>query len=145
MNDRRFGDPNAKKELQFMLIKFLILFILLTVVMPVQAGWTKIDAASKPGEAHFFDPDAIQKQGMLRKVWLLSSYDQLQTGGHRATKILYQLDCTANRARPVTILLYPDKDAVQAVIGALHDENREWFEFPAQSMFHAVAVNSCAD
>lgn len=128
-----------------MLKIFFPFFILVAATMPAQAGWIKADAASKPGESHYYDPETVQKNGSYRKIWMLSSYDEQQKGGHHSTKILYQLDCAANQARSVTILLYPDKAALASVIDAHHDENREWFEFSPQSIFGEIAKTICID
>lgn len=113
--------------------------------MPLQAGWIKADAASRPGESHYFDPETVQQNDSHRKVWMLSSYDEKQPGGHQSIKTLYQFDCSGNKARTVTILLYPDKAATTAVIGAHHDENREWFSFSPQSVFGRIAQSVCAE
>lgn len=119
--------------------------ILLVAVTPAQAEWVKLDVAPQSGEAHFFDADTLQKQGAYRKIWVLSRYDEQQPGGHHATKILYQLNCAARRAQSVTILLYPDKLATKAVIGAHHDETRDWFAYSDQSVFAKIAQTACAD
>ena len=136
---------NFKKIGTTMLKRIPLLLILLASAMPLQAGWIKADAAPKPGESHYFDPETVQQSDSHRKVWMLSSYDEKQPGGHQSVKTLYQFDCIGNKARTVTILLYPDKAATTAVIGAHHDENREWFPFSPQSVFGQIAKSICAE
>lgn len=122
----------------------MVLFLLMAVTT-VQAKWIKADAAAKPGEAHYFDPETLQKNGQFRRIWVLSSYDETQKGGHHAVKTLYEFDCTYHKARSITMLLYPDKDATGMVIGAHHDESRDWFGFSANSIFRHIAETVCID
>jgi len=128
-----------------MMKKYLPVLFLLFVVMPAHAKWIKLDMAVRQGEVHYFDPETMQKNDQFRKVWVLSSYDEKQKGGHHAVKTLYELDCAYHKARPVTMLLYPDKNATGRVIGAYHEESREWFGFPANSMFRRIAEMVCID
>lgn len=128
-----------------MLKPLIPLLILLTAALPVQAEWTKADAASKHGETHYFDLETMQKDSEYRKIWMLSSYDEPQPGGYRSVKTLYQFDCSNGKIRSATILLYPDKTAATAVIGARHDENRNWFDYLPQSVFSEVAQTICTD
>lgn len=125
--------------------KFLMALVLLMAVATVQAKWIKADAAAKPGEAHYFDPETLQKNGQFRKIWVLSSYDETQKGGYHAVKTLYEFDCAYHRARSITMLLYPDKGAKGMVIGAHHDESRDWFGFSANSIFRHIAETVCID
>lgn len=125
--------------------KCLTVLFLLLAVMPAQAKWIKADVAAKQGEAHYFDPGTMQKEGQYRKIWVLSSYDEKQKGGHHAVKTLYEFDCTHHKARSITMLLYPDKEATGMVIGAHHDESRDWFGFSAHSMFRHIAETVCMD
>ena len=119
--------------------------MLLTTTLPVKAEWIKADTASRSGEIHYFDLKTVQKDGLHRKVWMLSSYDEQQPGGHQSIKTLYQFDCSRGKARAVTILLYPDKTAATAVVGARHDENRDWFDYSSQSIFGEIAKKVCTD
>lgn len=119
--------------------------MLLMAALPAQAEWIKAEATSKSGETHYFDLKAVQKDGAYRKVWMLSSYDEPQSGGHRSVKTLYQFDCSSGKARAMTILLYPDKTAETTVIGAHHDKNREWFAYSPQSVFSGIAKAVCND
>lgn len=128
-----------------MLKPLIPLLILLTTTLPVQAEWIKADAASKPGETHYFDLKAMQKDSEYRKIWMLSSYAELQPGGYRSVKTLYQFDCSSEKIRVTTLLLYPDKTAATAPIGARHDENRDWFGYSPQSVFGEIAQTICTD
>ena len=113
------------------------------VVSPVQAKWIAVDSAAKQREAHYFDPETLQKNGQFRKVWILSSYDKKQKGGYHAVKSLYEFDCSHSKARSITMLLYPDKKASGTVIGAHHEESRGWFGFASNSIFQYIAEIIC--
>ena len=124
--------------------KHVLIISLLSFVMPfAQAEWTIVDSSTKSGEKHYFDAETVQKNETVRKVWMLSSYDQKQKGGYHAIKALYELDCAHHRARPVTVLLYPDQKAIGAVIGARHDASADWFDFPTDSVFQYVSTKVC--
>ena len=125
--------------------KCLLVLLLLLTVLPVQAGWIGVDIAGKTGEAHYFDPDTVRKDGQFRKVWVLSSYEEKQKGGHHAVKTLYEFDCTQDKARSITMLMYPDKKATGKVIGAHHEESTEWSGFSANSIFRKIEETVCAD
>ncbi|SEF80422.1 surface-adhesin E family protein [Nitrosomonas ureae] len=128
-----------------MMKKYLPILFLLFVVMPAHAKWIKLDMTTRQGEIHYFDPETMQKNDQFRKVWVLSSYDEKQKGGHHAVKTLYEFDCAYHKARSITMLLYPDKNATGMVIGAHHEESREWFGFSANSMFRHIAETVCID
>lgn len=125
--------------------KYLSAFLLLIAVTAAQAEWVAVDAAAKPGEAHYFDPQTLQKNAQFRKIWILSSYDNKQKGGYHAAKSLYEFDCAHEKARSTTLLLYPDKKASGAVIGAHHEESQDWFGFSSHSIFRHIAEIVCTD
>lgn len=128
-----------------MMRKYLSVLFLMLVVIPAQAKWIKLDIITKQGEIHHFDPETMQKNGHFRKIWILSSYNEKQKWGHHAVKTLYEFDCTHHKARSITMLLYPDKEAKGMVIGAHHEEFRDWFSFSANSMFRHITETVCID
>lgn len=125
--------------------KCVLVLVLLLTMLPAQAQWTGVDIAGKPGETHYFDPDTVRKDGQFRKVWVLSSYEEKQKGGHHAVKTLYEFDCTRNKARSITMLMYPDKEATGKVIGAHHEESTDWFGFSVNSSFRKIEETVCAN
>jgi|GEM_PF-1633184 len=128
-----------------MMKKCLSVFLLLILVVPVQAKWIAVDSAAKHGEVHYFDPETLQRDGQFRKVWVLSSYDEKQKGGYHSVKTLYEFDCTHSKVRSITMLLYPDKKASDTVIGAHHEESQDWFGFLSRSVFKYIAETICSD
>ena len=60
-------------------------------------------------------------------------------------KTLYEFDCTQDKARSITMLMYPDKKATGMVIGAHHEESTEWSGFSANSIFRKIEETVCAD
>ena len=125
--------------------KYLPIFFLLMLVTPAQAKWVEINSAAKQGVTHYFEPATLLKEGQFVKIWVLSSYDEKQKGGHHAVKTRYEFDCARNKARSITMLLYPDKKATGVVIGAHHGESQDWFGFSAHSMFRHIAETVCVD
>lgn len=125
--------------------KYLSVFLLLIAATAAQAEWISVDAAAKPGETHYFDPQTLQKNAQFRKIWILSSYDNKQKGGYHAAKSLYEFDCAHEKVRSITLLLYPDKKASGAVIGAHHEESQDWFGFSPHSIFRHIAEIVCTD
>ena len=124
--------------------KRLLILLLLLVVQSAHADWTAVDTVTSPGVMHYFDAESLQKNGSFRKIWILSSYDEQQKGGYHAIKTFYEFDCAHHKARPITVLLYPDKTASKAVIGARHDESTDWSGFSDDSIFHQVSTVVCA-
>ncbi len=125
--------------------KILLITLSLLVVTPLSAEWVKVGAGAKRGETHYFDSGSTQKNGHFRKVWVLSSYDQKQTGGYQSVKSLYELDCQREAARSYTLLLYPDSRAATSVIGAQHDPSKDWFDFAADSFLDRIAKIVCKE
>lgn len=125
--------------------KCLSVFLLLIVATAAQAEWVAVDAAAKPGETHYFDPQTLQKNAQFRKIWILSSYDNQQKGGYHSAKSLYEFDCTHEKSRSITLLLYPDKKASGAVVGAHHEESQDWFGFSPHSIFRHIAEIVCVE
>lgn len=125
--------------------KCLWVLFLLLFAASAQAEWIELNTVNKSGETHYFDPETMRKDNQFRKVWVLSSYEEKQKGGHHAVKTLYELDCTQDKAHSITMLMYPDKKATGKVIGAHHEESTDWFGFSADSIFRKIAGTICAD
>lgn len=123
---------------------FLPAIILLFVIAPVKAEWVMMDAGPDQKDVHFYDPASIKNNGRFKKVWILTSYGEEQTGGYRSVKSFYELDCKEDRARSYTMLLYTDEMAAGDVIGAQHDKLKEWSVYPADSIFSQIADAVCA-
>lgn len=123
--------------------KILFLTFLIVGVTSVQAEWVRVENGAKRGEKHYFDPEPMQKQGHFRKVWMLSSYEQKQPGGYRSVKSLYELDCREEKARSHTMLLYADAMAATGVIGARHDQPKDWFSYTDHSILGHIAKTVC--
>ncbi len=124
--------------------KCLLTLFLLKIATTAHAEWVAVDSAAKqPGETHYFEPQTLQKNGQFRKIWILSSYDNKQKGGYHAVKSLYEFNCSDSQARSITLLLYPDKKASGAVIGAHHEESTEWFGFASDSIFQHISEIIC--
>ena len=125
--------------------KCLWVLFLLLFAASAQAEWIELNTVNKPGETHYFDPETMRKDNQFRKVWVLSSYEEKQKGGHHAVKTLYEMDCALNKVRSITMLMYPDKKAAGKVIGAHHEESTDWSGFSANSIFRQIAGTICAD
>lgn len=125
--------------------KILLITSLTLVVTPLSAEWVEVGPAAKRGETHYFDSDSIQDNGHFKKIWVLSSYEQKQTGGYQSVKSLYELDCQKEAARSHTLLLYPDSRAATSVIGAQHDQSKDWFGFAAGSFLDRIAKIICKE
>ncbi|GJL72038.1 MAG: hypothetical protein NMNS01_12370 [Nitrosomonas sp.] len=123
---------------------FLPAIILLFVIAPVKAEWVMMDAGPDQKDVHYYDPASIKNNGRFKKVWILTSYGEEQTGGYRSVKSFYELDCKEDRARSYTMLLYTDEMATGDVIGAQHDKLKEWSVYPANSIFSQIADAVCA-
>jgi Surface-adhesin protein E len=123
---------------------FLPAIILLFVIAPVKAEWVMMDAGPDQNDVHYYDPASIKNNGRFKKVWILTSYGEEQTGGYRSVKSFYELDCKEDRARSYTMLLYTDEMATGDVIGAQHDKLKEWSVYPADSIFSQIADAVCA-
>lgn len=123
---------------------FLVISLPLIWATSAYAEWTALESTTKQGEKHSFDAQTVQQNESFRKIWILSSYDEKQKGGYHAIKTLYELDCAHQKARTVTVLLYPDKTASEAVIGARHDETTDWFRYLDDSIFYHVSAIVCA-
>lgn len=125
--------------------KCLLLLFPLLIFTPAQAEWRTVDSAARQGKIHYFDPETLQKNGQFRRIWILSVYDEKQKGGYHAAKSLYEFNCPDNEARSITMLLYPDKKAAGAVIGAHHKESRNWFGFAPNSIFQSISEIICVN
>lgn len=134
---------NIMDKFNQLIMRKILLVLFLTIAASAQADWTAIDSPAKKGETHYFDLETVRKNDHFRKVWVLSSYDKKQTGGYHSIKTFYEFDCTQEKARSVTMLLYPDTKATGDVIGAHHEESTDWFDIPSDSMFSQITRVVC--
>ena len=124
--------------------KYFLLVFLLMIVVPAHAVWEKLDSSLRKGETRFFDLETVRKDGPYRKVWVLSNYDEARAGGYRSVKTFYEFDCQQVKARSQTMPLYPDTMAQGEVIGAHHEETKEWFDFSSGSIFAQISAVVCS-
>jgi surface-adhesin protein E len=125
--------------------KYFLVVFLIMIVAPAHAAWEKLDANLNKEETHFLDPETVRKDGLYRKVWVLSNYDEARAGGYRSVKTFYEFDCQQAKARSQTMLLYPDSMAQGEVIGAHHEESKEWFDFSSGSIFGQISDAVCTN
>ncbi|MDP1559210.1 MAG: hypothetical protein Q8K59_09530 [Nitrosomonas sp.] len=124
--------------------KLLLTISLLVVVTPTQAEWVRTGADTAQGVIHYFDSETMQKEDHFRKVWALSSHDEMQIGGYHSVKTLFEFDCAEERVRSQTMLLYSGVKASGDVVGAHHKEEPEdWFDFPPDSIFNVISTIVC--
>lgn len=129
-----------------MIRKLLLVIFLIVTTFPVQAKWVEVGANVEKGETYFFDPETIQNNGELKKVWVLSNYDKKQVGGHHSVKTFYEFDCDDSKVRSVTMLLYSELNAVGNVVGAHHKEEPEsWTSFSPSSIFNELSETLCVE
>ena len=127
-----------------MVRKLLLVAFLIVVVSPVQAKWIEVGANEEKSETYFFDPETTQNNGHLRKIWVLSNYQEKQVGGHHSVKTFYEFDCNDSKVRSVTMLLYSDLNALGNVVGAHHKEEPEsWTNFSPSSIFNEISEILC--
>lgn len=126
-----------------MIRRCLLVVFLIVVASSVQAKWVKIGANQAKGETHFFDPETTQRNGHLKKAWVLSNYDEKQVGGHHSVNTFYEFDCDKNKVKPVTMLLYSDLNASGDVVGAHHKESEQWSSFSSGSIFNELSEILC--
>lgn len=125
--------------------KYLLTIFLIAQAIPAHTAWEQVDADVKKGEAHFFDSDTMRREGHSFRVWVLSNYDEERVGGYRSVKTFYEFDCLQRKARSQTMLLYPDVMAQGEVIGAHHEESKEWFSFSSSSVFGRILQIVCVN
>ena len=124
--------------------KCLPILFLLIFVTPAQAKWVEINSAAKQGVTHYFEPATLLKEGQFVKIWVLSSYDEKQKGGHHAVKTRYEFDVPITKPVRSRCCCIPIK-ATGVVIGAHHGESQDWFGFSAHSMLRHIAETVCVD
>lgn len=136
----------AKTNFQPRLImknKILLLILLSIIAFQVKAEWTVLEQTNKQGVKHYVDWSTVDKNKDRRKVWVLSSYTVQQPGQFHSLKTHYEFNCTDFKARTITLLFYPDKNASTTPNGARHAESEEWFDFSKQSILNLIAEKIC--
>lgn len=127
-----------------MVRKLLLVVFFIVVTSSAQAKWIEVGANAEKGETYFFDPETTQNNGHLKKIWVLSNYQEKQVGGHHSVKTFYEFDCNNRKVRSVTMLLYSDLNALGNVVGAHHKEEPEsWVSFSPSSIFNEISEILC--
>ncbi len=123
--------------------KILLLILLSIIAFQVKAEWSILEQTNEQGVKHYVDWSTVDKNKDRRKVWILSSYTVQQPGQFHSLKTHYEFNCTDFKARTITFLFYPDKNASTTPNGARHAESEEWFDFSKQSILNLIAEKIC--
>ncbi len=86
--------------------KCLLASLLLFASAGAIAGWVEI--GEEGGIKVYADPDTISKAGDTVKMWQMNTFRELQNipRDYRSSRLLFEYDCKALRARGVGMMLY---------------------------------------
>jgi hypothetical protein len=80
--------------------------LLLLAATPAWAGWMKLTEANET--AYYVDPAPVGAKGSLRRVSVIQDYARPEAGGVRSRQVLYEIDCTGERLRSLSVSEHSD-------------------------------------
>lgn len=95
-------------------MRLIVTLLLLSLTAPAWAEWVKI--AESNLRVLYYNPDAIDKQDNLRRVWTLQDNKQRNHNGALSTRDLSEFDCKAGRQRLLSYSAYSEQMARGATI-----------------------------
>lgn len=98
--------------------------VLLLAAAPAWAAWTKV--AEEGGTAFYIDPATVSASGNVRRASVVQDYAQPESGGVRSRRVLYEVDCAAERLRSVAVSEYAEPMAQGKALGSSERES-DWF------------------
>ena len=78
--------------------------LLLTLMQATSSAWAEWVQVSQTENSYIYiDPEAIRKEGNLRKVWLLQDLKQRSKEGVMSRRMRFEYDCNQERYRFMSI------------------------------------------
>ena len=108
------------------------------------ADWTLVSTSAK-GDEFYLDTQTLKKVGSLRRIWIMTNFGSLRE--FTQTQVLsdvsmVEFNCSEDKFRTLTYVLYSDKNARGNIIDTLVPEPSWAYSVP-NSSFYSVAKKVC--
>jgi hypothetical protein len=117
----KFG--SVKLEYDAGIMRAILTAVLLLAATSAWAEWVKV---TETGDTVFYaDPASIADKGSFRQVSVLQDYAAPEPGGVRSRLLLYEIDCTGERLRSLSVTEHSDPMAQGGRMNSREGES-EW-------------------
>lgn len=108
------------------------------------ASWSLV--TSTDGTSHYLDAKTLRKTADVRRVWELSSRQQVSPGGVGSQRLLVEYDCRAKRYRLLQLEAFAGPMATGMVVGSVDHAagGAQWHDVAVGSVAQAVLAEVCA-
>jgi hypothetical protein len=83
------------------IMRAILTVVLLLAGTSAWADWVKVTGTSDT--VFYVDPASIDNKGSFRQVSVLQDYAGQEPGGVRSRRVLYEIDCTEERLRSLSV------------------------------------------
>ena len=123
--------------------------LLLLAATSVGAGAVKVTEASDT--AYYVEPEAVRTKGSVRSVSVIHDYSKPEPGGVRSRRVLYEIDCTAERLRSLSATEHSEPMAQGNVVNSWERQS-EWLyvtpttgsNIPSRTPYRPIVKFICA-
>jgi len=92
-------------------MRLVLILLGMLLTQPVLAEWVEV-ARDSVGGTYYIDPATIRKTDNGRRVWEMATYEeprQVEGRSHLSANGVREYDCTGERARQLSITLFPER------------------------------------
>jgi len=118
-----------------------ILVILTLLATAAQADWVKVGETDE-GSFHI-DPDTIQADGPMRKVWELLDLNRRDEGGEMSRRLQLSYDCAQGRTKVLSLSTYWEPMAAGPTLFSVEREGL-WKEVPQGTAYATAFKMVCS-
>ena len=87
-------------------MRAILTAVMLFAATSAWAEWAKVTEIADT--VFYVDPASIGDQGKFRRVAVIRDYAKQEPGGVRSRRVLYEIDCTAERLRSLSATEYSE-------------------------------------
>ena len=123
--------------------------LLLLAATSVCAGAVKVTVAGDT--VYYVEPESVNKKGSVQRLSVIHDYSKPEPGGVRSRRVLYEVDCTAERLRSLSATEHSEPMAQGNVVNSWERQS-EWLyvtpttgsNIPSRTPYRPIVKFVCA-
>jgi hypothetical protein len=104
-------------------MRAILTAVMLFAATSAWAEWAKV--TETPDTVFYVDPASIGDKGKVRRVAVLQDYAKQEQGGVRSRRVSYEIDCTEERLRSLSVTEHSEPMAAGKSVNSWERES-EW-------------------
>ena len=96
------------------------------LLLAAGSAWAGVEQVAEAGDTVFYvDPASVGDKGDFRRVSVIQDYAKQEPGGVRSRRVMYEIDCTGERLRSLSVAEHSEPMAQGSSVNSWQRES-EW-------------------